>query len=315
MECGKLNGKFLKVKAKVSGFLIAKVEKRNTPEIEKHASITIKRKKNTITGLQYLINAFLTYMRGVTYTGAVASSKGIAITTSTGQTFVLSLLNSPYIIVNNNSVIIEFIAIDDSSNSYTATSEQLNTLSAGNIIPIATANLTVTKNSNEVLTLTWIITITISTGTGIDYIPTSTPQGSEWLCSGCSGSCNSCTTSTADSLFPSTCTGCSPTGLVSQYPNTSFITSQLFIDMFYNNYKTGSSNPFISYSNGIIYIYTLYCMTCFVVGVYDGSPQFVSYQNTTTCLTNLLEMQSVYTQVCVLNQPEPYIGVQIEITT
>jgi hypothetical protein len=210
---------------------------------------------------------------------------------------------------------IEFIAIDDSSNSYTATSEQLNTKSAGNIIPIATANLTVTKNSNEVLTLTWIITITISTGTGIDYIPTPTPQISQWNCSGCVNGCYNCTTSTADSLFSSSCGNCSTTGIVSKYPNTSFITSQLFIDMFYNNYGTGSSNPFVSYSNGIIYIYTLYCMTCFVVGVDNGSPQFVSYQNTTICLTQNLTIQSVYTQICVLNQTEPYIGVQIEITT
>ena len=315
MECGKLNGKFLKVKAKVSGFLIAKVEKRNTPEIEKHASITIKSKKNTITGLQYLINAFLTYMRGDTYTGAIAPSSGIAITTSTGQTFVLSYLNSPYIIVNNNSVMIEFIAIDSSSNSYTATSEQLNTKSAGNIIPIATANLTVTKNSNEILTLTWIITITISTGTGIDYIPTSTPQSSQWSCYGCSNGCNSCTTSTADSLFPTTCSGCYATGIVSQYQNISFITSQLFIDMFYNNYGTGSSNPFVSYSNGIIYIYSLYCMKCFVVGIDNGSPQFVSYQGTTTCFRYLLSLNSVYTQICVLTQTQPYIGVQIELTT
>jgi len=32
MQCNKLGKKFLKVRAKVSGFLIAKIEKRNTPE-------------------------------------------------------------------------------------------------------------------------------------------------------------------------------------------------------------------------------------------------------------------------------------------
>jgi len=311
MECGKLNGKFLKVKAKVSGFLIAKVEKRNTPEIEKHAPITIKSKKNTITGLQYLINAFLTYMRGVTYTGATAPSSGIAITTSTGQTTTLPFL-PPIISATNNSATISFIAVDGSSNSYTATSEELITESAQNYIPIATANLSVTKQSDEVLTLTWVITITISTGTGISYIPTPTPQSGGVGCAyyGYNG-CGICSQNTANSLYPTNGYNCSPSGLSSQYTNSSFITTQLFTDMFYNTYKTGSSNPFVTFVNGIIYIYTLYCTQWFVV----GPSNFISYYGNTVCYLNAPGANPIYLQLFVSTQTEPYIGVQIELTT
>jgi hypothetical protein len=311
MECGKLNGKFLKVKAKVSGFLIAKVEKRNTPEIEKHASITIKSKKNTITGLQYLINAFLTYMRGVTYTGATASLSGIAITTSTGQIITLSFL-PPVISATSNSATISFIAVDGSNNSYTATSEELITESAKNYIPIATTNLSVTKQSDEVLTLTWIITITISTGTGIGYIPTPTPQSGGFGCAyyGYSG-CGNCSQSTANSLYPFNGYTCSPTGLSSQYTNSSFVTTQLFTDMFYNTYSPGSSNSFVTFSNGILYIYTLYCTEWFVA----GASTFISYYNGVVCYLGAPTANPIYLQVFVSTQTEPYIGVQIELTT
>jgi len=311
MECGKLNGKFLKVKAKVSGFLIAKVEKRNTSEIEKHASITIKSKKNTITGLQYLINAFLTYMRGVTYTGATAPSSGIAITISTGQTITLPLL-PPVISATNNSATISFIAVDGSSNSYTTTSEELITESAQNYIPIATANLSVTKQSDEVLTLTWVITITISTGTGIGYIPTPTPQsGGVGGCQNYGSGCGICSQSSANSLYPSNANGCSPGGLSSQYTSSSFVTTQLFTDMFYNTYYSGSSNSFVTFVNGIIYIYTLYCTEWFIA----GPSVFASYKNGNVCYLNGTAVNPIYLQLYVPTQTAPYIGVQIELTT
>jgi len=313
MECGKLNGEFLKVKAKVSGFLIAKVEKRNTPEIEKHASIIIKSKKNTITGLQYLINAFLSYMRGVTYTGAKAPSSGIAITTSTGQTITLPFL-PPVISATNNSATISFIAVDSSNNSYTVTSEELITQSAGNYIPIATANLSITKQSDEVLTLTWVITITISTGIGIVYIPTPTPEsGGIGLCIASGSSCGFCSQSTANPLYPSYAYNCSLNGLSSKFPSTSFVTTQLFTDMFYNNYNQASPNSFVTFANGIIYIYTLYCTESFIA----GPSVFASYYYSTNnwvCYFNSPIANPIYLQLYISTQTQPYIGVQIELT-
>jgi hypothetical protein len=311
MECNKLNGKFLKVKAKVSGFLIARIEKRNTPKIGKYAPVIIKSRKNTITGLQYLINAFLTYMRGVPYTGATAQSSGIFVTTSTGITYGLSLLTPPIVSATENSAIVSFIAMDDSSNSYTATSEQLITQSAGYNIPIATANLTVTKNADEVLTLTWVITISISTSGGIAYIPTSTPQPGGWNCSSPVGSCSLCQNGSANSLYPSEWGGCSPFGLSSKYLETSFVTTQLFTDMFYNTYGTGSSNPFVSYSNGILYIYTLYCTEYFAVGI----NVFSTYQGGNLCFTANGVTNPIYVQVYLPTIVPTYMGVQIELTT
>ena len=250
-------------------------------------------------------------MRGVTYTGATAPSSGIAITISTGQTITLPFL-PPVISATNNSATISFIAVDSSSNSYTTTSEELITESARNYIPIATANLSVTKQSDEVLTLTWVITITISTGTGIGYVPTPTPQSGGFGCGnyGLVG-CGNCSQSSANSLYPGTGSSCSPKGLTSQYTSSSFVTTQLFTDMFYNTYPTGSSNSFVTFSNGILYIYTLYCLEWFVV----GPSTFVSYYNGNLCYFNSLLADPIYLQLYVPTQTEPYIGVQIELTT
>jgi hypothetical protein len=320
MECSKLSGKFLKVKAKVSGFLIARIEKRNTPEIGKYVPVLIKSKKNTITGLQYLINAFLTYMSGIAYTGATALSPGITITTSSGQTFTLSFSQSPGISLAGNTVIIAFTVRDDSSNSYTATSEQLITQSAGYNIPIATANLPVTKQSNEILILTWIITITIAVSGEINYVSTLTPQTGGWGCSSNVGSCSACVESSANSQYSTELSGCNPLGFTSTYSQTSFITSSLFIDMFYNNYKVGPSNPFVSYINGILYIYTLYCMEYFVAGINSGAGDFATFQNGDSCFVGAgTGVQPIYLQVYMPLSTQgttlAYMGVQIEFTT
>ena len=314
MECFKLNGKFLKIRAKVSGFLIAKVEKRNNPGIIKYAPVIIKSKKNTITGLQYLINAFLTYTRGVPYTGATAQSSGIFLTTSTGVTYGLSFLQPPSVSATENSAIIAFTALDDSANSYTAVSEQLVTQSAGYNIPIATASLTVSKNADEVLALTWVITISISTSSGITYIPTSTPQVGGTGCSSGPISCSACSQSSVNSLYPNSWSGCNLIGLSSKYPQTSFVTTQLFTDMFYNTYGTGSSNPFVTYVNGIIYIYTPYCSEYF----FASYNNFESYNPSSglACWTGGNSgIGDIYLQVYLPTITPAYMGVQIELTT
>jgi len=315
MQCNKLNGKFLKVKAKVSGFLIARIEKRATPE--KTIVVTVKRKKNTIltSGLQYLLNAFQTYMSGVNYLGQNASSPGIVITTSSGQTITLSFLTAPVVSATSNSAILSFTVRDDSSSSYTTTSEELITTSAGYNIPIATANLSVTKQSDEILTLTWIITITVSTSININYIPTPLPQSGGWSCPGCgfgcSSGCDYCTESSANSLFSNSCGCCSPTGLSKQYQESNFITSTLFTDMFYNTYRIGKSNSFTTYVGTTLYIYILYCRTYFAVGINN----FASESNGNACYTNSSSMYPIYLQVYSPTETAPYIGVQIEFTT
>jgi len=319
MVCSKLSGRFLKVKAKVSGFLIAKVEKHNIPEIEKcileKNIIKIKSKKNTITGLQYLLNAFQTYMSGVKYVGATAPSPGIIITTSSGQQVTLSFINTPAVSVTNNSAIISFTVRDDSANSYTATGEQLITQSAGYNIPIATASLPVTKQSDEILTLTWIIQIIISTSGNITYIPTLTPQGGGWGCQTPSGSCNACLERNANSILSAMWTNCSPIGITADYPQTSFVTTTLFTDIFYNTYGTGLPNSLTSYVNTTLYIYTLYCMQYFVAGTVNRTAQFSSFQNGTSCYTNNTGTNPIYIQVYIPSATEPYVGVQIEFTT
>jgi len=321
MECNKLGlgRRFLKVRAKVTGFLIAKIEKRNTTETEKYNLeknvITIKSKKNTITGLPYLLNAFQTYMSGATYFGQNAPSPGIVINTSSGQQITLSFVASPAFSPINNSLIISFTVIDDTTNSYTAVSEELITESAGYNIPIATTNLSITKNSDEILTMTWIITISVSPSGDIIYIPTLTPQGGGCSFSGVAGSCFSCIQSSANSQLSNQGGGCSPYGLSSQYPQSNFIVSTLFTDMFYNTYGKGSSNALTSYINTTLYIYTPYCMEYFAVGIFVGSPAFTSYQNGTVCYIEHSVINPIYLQVYSPSETAPYIGVQIEFTT
>jgi len=314
MECNKLGlGKrFLKVRAKVTGFLIAKIEKHNAPE-----QVIIVKKRNTIltTGLQNLLNAFQTYMSGVKYLGENAPSPGIVINTSSGQQITLSFLTPPALSVTSNSAILSFTVRDDTTNSYTAISEELVTTSVGYNIPIATSNLSLTKNSDEILTMTWVITISISPSGGIIYIPTPTPQGGGWSCPGTVTSCSSCVESGANSALSTSRGSCSSQGLTSQYPQSSFVTTQLFTDMFYNTYGTGSSNSFTSYVNTTLYIYTLYCMEYFIAGIANGTNDFCSDNGSTSCYTNNSYLNTIYLQVYMPNSTEPYMGVQIEFTT
>jgi hypothetical protein len=312
MECNKLGKEFLKVRAKVTGFLIAKIEKRNTSE---QVIVTIKNKKNTITGLQYLLNAFQTYLSGVAYTGATASSPGIVVTTSSGQTYTLPFVNTPGVSTTSDSAIVSFTVKDNSANSYTATSEELVTTSGGYNIPIATASLSVTKNSDEILTMTWIITVTISTSSGIIYIPTPTPQPGGATCTTGAGNCTACAESSVNSQLSVENTGCSPTGLSSQYQGTSFVTSTLFTDIFYNTYGKGPSNSFTYASNTALVIYTQYCMEYFTVGLASGYVNFDSYYNGTSCFTYTSPHDTTYLQVYTPSQTSTYVGVQIEFTT
>jgi len=311
MQCNKLNGKFLKVKAKVSGFLIAKIEKRATPE--KAIVVTVKRKKNTIltSGLQNLLNAFQTYMSGVNYVGTNASSPGIIITTSSGQQITLSFLTTPAVSATSNSAIISFTVRDASTNSYTATSEELITTSAGYNIPIATANLAITKNSDEILTMTWIITISISTSSNLAYIPTPTPQSGGIGGCGCVGSpCSYCNLSYYIHYGNNTC---SLAGLSREYSQSNFVTTQLFTDIFYNNYGVGSSNP-LTYSYGTtLIIFANYCLPYFFV----GAVSFITYNpnNITACCTNGSPVTPIYLQIYSPTETATYIGVQIEFTT
>jgi len=314
MECNKLGlGKrFLKVRAKVTGFLIAKIEKRNAPE-----QVIIVKKRNTIltTGLQNLLNAFQTYMSGVKYLGENAPSPGIVITTSSGQQITLSFLTPPALSVTSNSAILSFTARDDTTNSYTGTSEELVTTSAGYNIPIATSNLSVTKDSDEILTMTWVITISVSPSGSIIYIPTLTPQGGGWSCPSTTSGCGHCVESGANSAFSTSWDGCSSSGLTSQYPQSSFVTTQLFTDMFYNTYGTGSSNPFTSYVDTTLYIYTLYCMEYFTAGISSRTNNFCSSNGSILCYTYSSGSNPIYLQVYIPNLTEPYMGVQIEFTT
>ena len=314
MECNKLRleKRFLKVRVKVTGFLIAKIEKRNTPE-----QVIIAKKRNTIltTGLQNLLNAFQTYMSGVAYLGVNAPSTGIVITTSSGVQFTLSFLTPPPFFLDNNSIILSFTVRDDTTSFYTATSEELITTSAGYNIPIATANLSVTKNSDEILTMTWVITISVSPSGNILYIQTPQPQEGGWNCQSGIGSCNSCIEVGANSQLPNIGQNCPPFSLTSQYPQTSYITSQLFGDIFYNKFSAGTSNSFTSYLNTTLYIYTLYCIEYFIAGYSGSKPFFVSYNGNTACYLNYTGGYYVYLQVYFPYATETYIGVQIEFTT
>jgi len=323
MECNKLGlGKgFLKVRAKVTGFLIAKIEKRNTPE-----QVIVTKKRNTIstTGLQYLLNAFQTYMSGVTYLGVNAPSTGIVITTSSGTQVTLSFLTPPAISLENNSIILSFTVRDDTTISYTATSEELITTSAGYNIPIATANLSITKKSDEILTMTWIITISVSTSGNITYLYNQSTFLGAVTCNGTAGGCSYCTESGANSEYPTSGTGCSLYGLSSQYPQTNFVTQYLFTDMFYNTYGAGPSNPFTQVIGTTLIIYTLYCLKYFFAGINTTTPNFVSYDpsNNVSCYSLgrtggplATAVGPIYLQVYVPSLTEPYIGVQIEFTT
>jgi len=307
VECNKLGlGKgLLKVRAKVTGFLIAKIEKRNTPE-----QVIISKKRNTIltTGLQNLLNAFQTYMSGVNYLGVNAPSSGILLTTSSGQQVTLLFLTPPAISLESNSIILSFTVRDDTTSSYTATSEELITRSAGYNIPIATANLSITKNSDEILTMTWIITISVSPSGNIQYLPTVNAQVDGCSYSGYPGSCGC-------PQLPSYVISCSANGLLTQYPQTNLITSQLFIDMFYNTYGKGPSNSLTSYVNTTLYIYTYYCMEYFIVGLAYGQPAFLSYYGGSACFITNTYISETYLQVYSPSGTGQYIGVQIEFTT
>jgi len=313
MQCNKLGNKFLKIRAKVSGFLIVKIEKRNTLE-----QVIVTKKRNTIlsTALPNLLNAFQTYMSGVTYNGQNAPSSGIILTTPSGQQIPLSFPSSPSISVTSNSVIISFTVTDTTTSSYTATSEELVTQSAGYNIPIATANLSVTKQSDEILTMTWVITISISTSGYLKYIPTPTPQSGGSNCIYPSSGCSYCAESGANSEYTNSNNGCSTStlvGLSAQYQNTNFVTTQLFTDMFYNTYGKGSSNQFTQVTGTTLIIYTLYCMMYFAV----GKNTFFSYNPNTQelCYVNNQQFTPIYLQVYSPTETEPYIGVQVEFTT
>ena len=313
MECNKLGlGKgLLKVRAKVTGFLIAKIEKRNTPE-----QVIISKKRNTIltTGLQNLLNAFQTYMSGVNYLGVNAPSSGILLTTSSGQQVTLLFLTPPAISLESNSIILSFTVRDDTTSSYTATSEELITISAGYNIPIATANLSITKNSDEILTMTWVITISISISGNIEYIPTLEPQaGGAINCeSSCSNCCTTCTTSSADSQYPRGGGFCSLGGLSSQYPQTNFITTQLFTDIFYNTYGKGTSNSFTYASDTTLIIYALYCTDYFFAGAGNVS---IYEPGDGSCYVTSSECNPIYLQIYSPTETATYIGVEVEFTT
>jgi len=317
MECNKLRleKRFLKVRVKVTGFLIAKIEKRNTPE-----QVIIAKKRNTIltTGIQNLLNAFQTYMSGVTYLGVNAPSTGIVITTSSGTQVTLSFLTPPAISLENNSIIFSFTVTDATTNSYTATSEELITTSAGYNIPIATANLSITKNSDEILTMTWIITISVSPSGNITYIPTPTPEADGYTYSGIAGNgCIYCEQSGANSEFTVYFSAGSGSGLVQQYPQSNFVTTKLFTDMFYNTYGKGSPNSFTQVLGTTLYIYTLYCLPYFIVGYYLSYSVFITFNpsNNEACWVGNSIANSTYLQVYFPSATEPYVGVQIEFTT
>jgi len=320
MECNKLSGKVIKIKAKVKGFLIIKKEKRNKPE-----QIIVVKKRNTIlsTGLQDLLNAFQVYMSGVTYKGQNVQQAGIILVVSSIQRITLPFASTPTVSVTDNSIMITFTVIDNTNNSYTATNEQLVTQSAGYNIPIATANITVTKNSDEILTFTWIITISLSIPSCIKYIPTSSYQSGGVNCNVFSGpvQCNSCSVSSANSLYPNHNSSCYLFGLSQKYSEMNFITTQLFTDIFYNNYNEASPNMFTQVNGTTVIIYTQFCMPYFFVGIYNNAGFFASYSsnNNIACyslsVTVNPTVNPIYFQLNFQNQTQPYIGVQVEFTT
>ena len=315
MECSKLNAKLIKIKAKVKGFLIIKKEKRNKPE-----QVIVIKKRNSIlsTGFQNLLNAFQVYMSGATYKGKNANQAGIILTISPVQQITLPFASTPTISATENSAIITFSALDTSEDSYTATSEQLVTTSAGYNIPIATANITVTKNSDEILSFTWIITISLSIPPYINYIPTTSNQEGGVSCSYgfANPGCGTCVIRSANSLYPNNVDTCGVRGLSSQYPQTNFVTTQLFTDIFYNNYTKPSLNMFTQVNGTTIVIYTLYCMPYFFAGVSDGNGNFVSYDPSSSyaCFVDYSLLNPIYFQVYFQNETQQYIGVQVEFT-
>jgi hypothetical protein len=269
-------------------------------------------------------------MSNVTYVGATAALPGIVITTSSGQTYTLPFVNTPGVSATSDSAIVSFTVRDDSANSYTATSEELITTSAGNNIPIATTSLSVTKNSDEILTMTWVITVSISPSSNITYIPTPAPQyGGAGNCTQGSSPCSICPTSSTNSEYPNVDINCSLYGLASQYPNSNYVTTQLFTDIFYNTYSKEESNSFTYVSGTTLVIYTAYCSTYFFAGGGSGLDglstlgvgSFVAFNPsskvacTTFSNTYIPIANPIYVQIYSPSETSSYVGVQVEFTT
>jgi len=309
---------FPTVYAKVSGFIIAKTIDRYTRRQTDYIKVRISRKKNTIIGLQNLIDALATYMGGATYGGPNLSQSGIAITTTTGTQFTLPFTGPAGVSPTSSGAIVTFLATDNSNNSYNVASEELITQSAGANIPVATGSVPITKQSNEVLTIQWLINIDLSISGNLQYIPTSIPQQGGVSC-GASGSCT-CVISSAQSQFSFGCSFSNAVGLTTQYPKISFVTTQLFTDMFYNSYSKGGSSSFIATTSNTIYIYSVYCSTYFFAGIVDGIGCYIaafgsassSVCSTATSATydNIIYLQLYYPQ-----QPANYIGAQVVYST
>jgi len=309
---------FPKVFAKVSGFLIAKTIDRYTERETDYIKVRLSRKKNTIVGISNLINAFQTYMGNTAYTGSTVSQAGIILTTTQGQQIPLSFAYAPILNANSGGATLIFVAYDNSTNAYTVSSEQLNTQSVGKYIELATNSVSITKQSSEILSVTWLINIDVSISGQLQYIPTSSPQGGGAGYTGSTyGGCGICTTSSANSLFPQYQSPRSLTGLSSQYSTTSFVTTQLFTDMFYNGYSQGGNSNFIVTTSNTIYIYSLYCTQYFFAGVNNGNGAYAVYttSSSTTCFINTCGPYPIYLQLYYPSQPANYIGVQVVYST
>jgi len=305
---------FPKVFAKVSGFLIAKTIDRYTERETDYIKVRLSRKKNTIVGIPNLINAFQTYMGNTAYTGSTVPQAGIILTTTQGTQVPLSFAYPPVITANSGGATLMFVAYDNSTNSYTVSSEQLNTQSIGKYIKLATNSVPITKQSSEILSVTWLVNIDVSISGQLQYIPTSYPQQGGVSCSA-SGDCG-CVSTSARSQFPNGLYNCSAVGLTNENQNTSFVTTQLFTDMFYNSYSQGGDSIFIATTSNTIYIYSLYCTTYFFAGIANSSGNYVTsgtILNGSACAdyTSQTSVNPIYLQLYYPQQPANYIGVQV----
>lgn len=303
---------FPTIYAKVSGFLIARTIDRYTKRETDYIKVRLSRKKNTIVGIPNLINAFNVYMGSVSYSGARASQAGIILTTSQGQQIPLSFTQAPTVNAGRTPSFasLTFTASDSTLASYTAIAEQLNTQSAGIPIELATNNVQITKQSNELLTITWTINIDISTSGNIQYQPTSLTTGGGVYCTGGSGSV-SCAFYPPYQLFNGGACNCNLMDFSSSYPTSNFVTTQLFTDMFYNNYKQGGFANYTYITSNTVYIYSTYCNKYFFAGINNGSGNYIAYGGYCCSYTSSSQVNPIYLQLYYPTEPSSYIGVQI----
>ncbi|CAH69422.1 hypothetical protein [Deltalipothrixvirus pozzuoliense] len=156
MKC-KCKKMLKRLTVKVSGYVVAKITKKGSEETK--LKPLVMGKHNQILNLQSLLNAFVGNSSGVTTS---SYGEGITLLGANGESVAeLAFLTvTPQPTAGGGEVI--FTGLDISNSAYTTTQQVLTTESSGYDIEIATADLSFTKNSDEQLYMTWVISFTVT---------------------------------------------------------------------------------------------------------------------------------------------------------